>query len=835
MFLPRKRLATAVLAAVAAVPASIPAISFAQNAQLEEVMITATRRQTDVQDVALAVTAISGEALESANIENLEDLTGTVPNVLIAGGNGGTTSASFYMRGIPNVGAYVDGIWQVSNSGLLTREFVELDRVEVLRGPQGTLYGRDSTGGAIQIHSKKPAAEFGGMVSINTGNLDRQDVVGSIDIPLSDNLLTKWTFGNYTNDGWIYSKTTGVNGGWMDAKTYRADILWMPTEDLEVRLIHSNDNQVGKQARVQYSIDFRNAAFLGYQVGIAQAHDIASGGKFNPQYAQACVGELSCWESRVASTTPNRQSLEQTTLHVDYDINENMHFKYMYGDTYMDNSVFNDWGGSEFNFFTNYYVDLTKVESHEFQLTGSLFNDRLDYVVGYYQWDQSFRTRQPEYANGQWINTGYSGHPNPQAYSNQGQLQVLDYQTVLDHPVCSMTPADYGYQDKFPNGWPFPCNWLFGGGWIDAMWRNGNSSDRLNGQLQDGDAIFFDATFYINDKWDVTFGMRDHEQTNTTLGLSTAGLTAQKMSGQIEMAPTTWDDEFNDRGWALAGIFDSSTDLTFGAETIHLATTYDFTDTIMGYVSYNEGFNSGGISQYEDNVGQISINYSPEIIENTEIGLRSDWLEGQLRANVTYFQTDWVGIQYLGTVIDRLTGTELTELVRQNSMDGEAKGLEVELTYMPTENLTLTANLGWLDTQYIPYGKTAHTSSTAFARAPEETYNFTAAYDFHLDGGAMVTARWVSNYWGSYWRADTLELRRDAQGFDTVPDGGDVWMHNTRITYLPGQGDWELSLWANNLTDEFNVNSGFMHGVWQFDFATVDRPREYGLQFKMHF
>jgi len=156
------KMKVAVFSALAALAGFMVFTAVVQSdSALEEIVITATRRETDVQDVPLAVTALTGESLQDQNIENLEDLTGVVPNVLIAGGNGGTTSASFYMRGIPNVGVYVDGIWQVSNNGLLTRDFVELDRVEVLRGPQGTLYGRDSTGGSIHMHSKLPAEEFG--------------------------------------------------------------------------------------------------------------------------------------------------------------------------------------------------------------------------------------------------------------------------------------------------------------------------------------------------------------------------------------------------------------------------------------------------------------------------------------------------------------------------------------------------------------------------------------------------------------------------------------------------------------------------------------------------
>ncbi|MEK9647860.1 MAG: TonB-dependent receptor, partial [Gammaproteobacteria bacterium] len=98
--------------------------------------------------------------------------------------------------------------------------------------------------------------------------------------------------------------------------------------------------------------------------------------------------------------------------------------------------------------------------------------------------------------------------------------------------------------------------------------------------------------------------------------------------------------------------------------------------------------------------GQVQLSYSPEVIENWELGLRADLLDGALRANVTYFNTDWIGIQYLSTVQDRITGQDLTELVLQNSADGEAKGIEFELTYLATDRLTLNANLGFLDTAF---------------------------------------------------------------------------------------------------------------------------------------
>ncbi len=151
---------------------------------LEEIVVTATRREQNLQEVPISIVAITGDNLEMRGIDNLEEVSQGVPNVVITGGGGGTGGTNFRMRGIPNVGTYIDGVWQVGTGGFLTQEFVDIDRVEVLRGPQGTMFGRDSTGGAVRIWTKRPGEEFGGNVTATVGSNERRDIKASLDLPL---------------------------------------------------------------------------------------------------------------------------------------------------------------------------------------------------------------------------------------------------------------------------------------------------------------------------------------------------------------------------------------------------------------------------------------------------------------------------------------------------------------------------------------------------------------------------------------------------------------------------------------------------------------------------
>ncbi|HZF31330.1 MAG TPA: TonB-dependent receptor [Gammaproteobacteria bacterium] len=844
-------------ALAAAICAAFTQTAWSQAA-LEEIVVTATRRETNVQDLPMAVTAISAASLETQNIENVMDLTGIVPNVLLYGGGGGISGSVITFRGIPNVGTYVDGVWQVSNAGLLQRQFVELDHVEVLRGPQGTLIGRDSTGGSIQIFTKAPAKEFGVVAALGLGSFDRRDASVSVDIPLAKNFFSKWTLADYQKDGYVRSVVTGDKTGDLKNQVVRGDFLWTPTDRARLRLIFSSNETEALTARVQTFINPQVAYDMGWQVGIAEAHDIASlaagGVGFNCKSTVAgCPGgQLDKYESRMHNVPRDLQDLDQTTFQFDYAITDKMAFKYIYGSTEMNTQAHTDYAGAEFNFFMNYDVNRLELDSHELQLTGG--GDRINWLAGAYSWDQTNSNRGLEWSHADWK------HAAP-----AGPRQILDFASVLASPTCNTTAQQRGRNfngvrradgtivgpadgnnglGAVQDSWILPCSQAHPlvpfGLYVPAInFSIFNSTDGFNGSdrsslaEQNGFAYFGEVKFQITDKWDVTVGYRHHDQDNENWDRD---LAAGKASGLTELRPITIGTRFASVDRALnAPIIPSSlTKNSFDKDTYRLATSYKFNNDVMVYLNYSEGFNSGGIATHVDSLGRVVTQYDPETIENLEVGLRADFLGGRLRSNITVFDTDWLDIQAVRSVIDRGTLQPITEVTTDNAADGSAKGIEVELTYLATERLILGLNLGTADTKYFNIKPGAQiTENTEFGGSPDRTTDAYVQYGWNFSGGAMLSARFAANYWGRYWRSSIPSFREDAYGGNTK--SGDFWTTSARVVYIPANANYELSLWGNNLNNAYNINSGFMDSIWQFDFAGVDAPREAGISLKMHF
>ena len=228
---------------------AIPA--FAQDnsvdREVEEVVVTALRKETSLQDTAITITAITGSDLEVKQIENFEDLQFAVPTLGFA--KGAYSGAGITLRGIGNfavgnstsnaIGYFWNG-QAASQSGLYEAELFDVERVEVLRGPQGSLFGAGTTGGVIQMITKRPDGEVGGNIKVDLADYNSSRVSGAINLPLSDTMRTRFAFASLKRDGFV---TNSYNGQKLDDRNTlagRMSFEWDYSDDTTISLIYEN-------------------------------------------------------------------------------------------------------------------------------------------------------------------------------------------------------------------------------------------------------------------------------------------------------------------------------------------------------------------------------------------------------------------------------------------------------------------------------------------------------------------------------------------------------------------------------------------------------------------
>jgi iron complex outermembrane receptor protein len=363
----------------------------------------------------------------------------------------------------------------------------------------------------------------------------------------------------------------------------------------------------------------------------------------------------------------------------------------------------------------------------------------------------------------------------------------------------------------------------------------GGAFDTLSRSGQNGWAAFGEVTVHLTEKLDLTVGLRHHDQSGFTVNMSRAGVT----TGAKPLDPTIYPvgDYF-----LGSDVTSTYTPFQFDKDTTRLVLQRKFTDKVNGYFSYSEGFNSGGVSAAVIGNTRTLFPFKPATLKNTEIGMRSDLANGKIRFNWTYFDTVWADLQAAGVVTDPVTGVQIPTLLTTNVGEAKAKGVEVELTFVPTDSLLINLGLGLLDTAYTKIkagtysGHIPFTLGLSFADAPETSYTLGIQHTANLKNGASFISRFDYNYQGQFWRSEPF-LR--VSGYAAVPAGyeesGDWGIMNMRFTYQPSGKNWEAAFFGTNITNEYTLNSGFFHGIWGYDFATVGRPREAGVSLTYRF
>ena len=374
------------IAAAVALPAAVASPPSVADMILEEVIVTARKRSESMQEVPVAITALGALELQNASIRNLRDLQGYSPNLTIEEGTAGPGAAAISIRGVsyqevdksldPSIGVILDGVYLGTNVGQILQNF-DIERVEVLRGPQGTLFGKNTIGGVINVNRSRPTGEFSGELRAGTGSDSLRDFKGLVNFPIIEDKLAAKVYGVYTkNDGWLENTTLNDDTSRLDYQSYGLSLLANPTQDIEVQFSYD---------RLEDSSDIVGGANRN------QPANVVCGG-FGPLFGPAAceAGDPGSDEDHVSMNDHQNAyvNTDAYTLRSEWDLGPGV-LTMING--YRQN---NEFRRSEFDASPAEFLYLTfdqdyEQTSHELYFN-STFSDTVEFVGGLYYWHAKY-------------------------------------------------------------------------------------------------------------------------------------------------------------------------------------------------------------------------------------------------------------------------------------------------------------------------------------------------------------------------------------------------------------------------------------------------------------
>ena len=447
----------AAIAAALALPMSV-GVALAQgtaavapeSAGLEEVVVTARKREERMQDVPIAMSALSQVEVERSFARDLKDLASMSPNLVIddtSQGPGGV--AAITIRGIgvadveksfdPAIGVVIDGVFIGSNTGGILKSF-DIANIEVLRGPQGTVFGRNTIGGVINVTRSKPTGKFGGKVRAGYSDYNTYDLEGILNFPIMDKLAAKLSAGQHNQQkGYYQNVNTGSDMGREDYKTFGVNLLYTPTDSLEVEYTYNNEatNQdtpplLNNGQPGQLFCDVYKYCSPSVDSTITGSrYKVASLGLFplNPTNA-----DFNATDPAALVSMPLKATFDTDThiLEAHWDINKDYRFDAIYGHWNSSETVLTDWDGTpQMLYHTSRPADW-KQDTLELRIANG-GSDAFNWVAGLYFWDSSFDIKLRSYI-------GFAG---PQILD----IAQFDHQTAKSQ--AAFFEGDYKFNDKW--------------------------------------------------------------------------------------------------------------------------------------------------------------------------------------------------------------------------------------------------------------------------------------------------------------------------------------------------------------------------------------------------
>jgi len=379
-----------------------PVTAFAQDTggTLEEVVVTARKRAENLQNIPVAVTAVSSEAIKAQSIESIREVANQTPSLLINQGSSGRASLVVTIRGQTNsdllltvdpaVGIYIDGVSMAKTITSELANLLDVERVEVLKGPQGTLYGRNTTGGSVNIFTKLPGADPIGQVSLRAGSYNRRGGSLIFNMPIKGDDIALRIAGSYDKrDGWGRNFTQKQKvGGDLDGGALRATLRVRPSDTVEFLLrgdyTKSTTTSIPHKGRGLVP-GSAAAVLIGQAIGLTAAQAATPAGRAQAAAAYAnSVPSGKFYDTNTDFPSFDHSYSWGTSGTLTVDLPADMQFKSISAYRASNRATFYDLDGSPFAILhTNGYTH-QEILSQELQLTGDLFDNRLNWIVGSY-------------------------------------------------------------------------------------------------------------------------------------------------------------------------------------------------------------------------------------------------------------------------------------------------------------------------------------------------------------------------------------------------------------------------------------------------------------------
>ncbi len=751
--------------------------------QLEEITVTARKRAESLQDAPIAISAFSSEGLSDRGITQLNDLQNVAPNLTFQNNpsfGGASSAAAIYIRGIgqkdfvptvdPGVGIYLDGVYVARSVGAIF-DLVEIEQVEILRGPQGTLFGRNTIGGAMSITSKKPDQELLGNVQMTLGSDSRVDIKSMVNVPFSENFQGRFSLAQLTRDGYVERSFDGLDLGNDDTMTGRAAFRWTASDavDVDMSISFTEDDENGP------AIELLGINYAGPidpdTPPLATIHNVganlAAGGAPAPCIIPGVTGTTNlavpgCYDNRYVtsdgvnhgtSESFSKTDLISSDLTVTWEVNDNLSFKSITAYRDLDSSFGRDGDGSPHR-VSEFLDELQQQQfTQEFQLLGASESQRLNWILGLYYFEE----------DGNNVNT-------------------------LDFSVSNFVSGG-----KFDN---------------------------------ESKAVFAQAGYDLSDEVTVTLGLRYTDESKTFL--PDQYILANYFAGS---GHPSLDAPFMQAGSRVLPKL--AKEISIEETTPMLNVRWQVRENVMLYASYSEGFKSGGFSQrvFPPQVagatapaGTADIDlipsFEPEFVESTEIGLKYTSEDGQLRINAAIFDTSYDDFQ-----IQVFTSVAP---VTKNAASVGIRGGELELTWVPAEGWMLETSVGITDAQYdaLSSADTLITTSNDLERVSDTTLSAAISKETFLSNGSAITARLDWSYRGDQ-EMDTFnspEIRQESYS-----------LINANVRWTSADEKYEVTMGGTNLADEKYLVSGIVGDAFQSYEGVYARGSEWYLKMLYNF